>query len=190
MNPRARKDELVVEEIGEELLLFDRRNQRAHSLNPSAAAVWRACDGTLDLHAIAERCNQGAEVVELALQQLDHCELLLEHSTGRVAGHERRTVSRRAILRRAALTGTALGVSLPMIRSITAPTAALAVGPSSGGTSSCAGGASHTLYRSAGCSETCQCQSGSCCCLSSGGGGQPPYCAFVSQCYQGFHCLA
>ena len=43
--PLARSEELVIEELGDELLVYDERTQRAHCLSATAARVWRACDG-------------------------------------------------------------------------------------------------------------------------------------------------
>ena len=44
--PVARTEELGVEEIGDELLVYDQRSDQAHCLGSAAARVWRACDGT------------------------------------------------------------------------------------------------------------------------------------------------
>ena len=41
-----RSVDLIVDTIGDELLVYDTSNNRAHSLNKNAAAVWKACDGT------------------------------------------------------------------------------------------------------------------------------------------------
>jgi hypothetical protein len=43
--PLARSAGLLVEPIGDELLVFDSERKVAHSLNDVAARVWRACDG-------------------------------------------------------------------------------------------------------------------------------------------------
>ena len=37
-----------------ELVLYDPKRQRVHSLNPTAAYVWQACDGEHDERQIAE----------------------------------------------------------------------------------------------------------------------------------------
>jgi hypothetical protein len=121
-HPRARSSDLTVEAIGEELLVFDAARNRAHSLNATAARVWRACDGNRDVARLAAVCELDAETVELALERLEGCRLL-ETSRPRLDGQAPR-VNRRAALRKAALTGAGLGVALPVIRSITAPTAA------------------------------------------------------------------
>ena len=45
LKPLARSEGLVVEEVGDELLVADPLSSRAHSLNAFAARVWQACDG-------------------------------------------------------------------------------------------------------------------------------------------------
>ena len=44
-NPCARSEDLIVEELGEELLVYDMKADRGHCLSPVAARVWRRCDG-------------------------------------------------------------------------------------------------------------------------------------------------
>ncbi len=86
--PLAREADLVVEELGEELLVFDRQRQRAHSLNPVAASVWRACNGARTPEQIAEYCGLDRDAVGLALEALADIELLqapLHSRRGRVA---------------------------------------------------------------------------------------------------------
>jgi hypothetical protein len=123
MNPQARSSDLVVEPIGEELLVFDNTSQRAHSLNAIAATVWSACDGTRNVAALMEHTGLSEDVIEIALRELAGCDLL----TGLAAAESSpQPVSRRAALRKAALTGAGIGIALPVIRSIVAPSSALA----------------------------------------------------------------
>ena len=46
IRPRARADELVVRDMDSEVLIYDLNKDEAITLNPFAAAVWRACDGS------------------------------------------------------------------------------------------------------------------------------------------------
>lgn len=118
--PLHRREGLVVEPLGDEVLVFDQEAQRAHSLNAAAAAVWEACDGTRDRDELAAHCGLESDAVGLALGSLANCDLLLD------SGGPERRVSRRAVLRRAAVTGAGIGVAVPVIRSITAPSVAAA----------------------------------------------------------------
>jgi hypothetical protein len=45
---------VALRRVGSEWVLFDAAGDRAHVLNPSAAAVWAFCDGAHDAAAIAE----------------------------------------------------------------------------------------------------------------------------------------
>jgi hypothetical protein len=74
--PRAREDGLLEEEVGEELLLYDRENHTAHCLSPIAACVWRHCDGEHDLAEIAVLAGASEELVASALHELREKDLL------------------------------------------------------------------------------------------------------------------
>ena len=43
--PRARQEDLVIEGLDGETLVYDMRTHKAHCLNPTAALVWNRCDG-------------------------------------------------------------------------------------------------------------------------------------------------
>ena len=44
-NPMARQNGLVVQEMPDEVLVYDLDTNKAHCLNQSAALVWKSCDG-------------------------------------------------------------------------------------------------------------------------------------------------
>lgn len=135
MLPHARHDQLVVQEVMDETLIYDLQTHRAHCLNETAAVVWRSCDGQTSLESIAETLRKrhtgfaaaeagaAAEVVALAVQQLDAIGLL--HP---VAAPTAARISRREVARRLGLVGS-LAVLVPAITSIAAPTAAMAASP-------------------------------------------------------------
>ena len=52
--PKAVQDGIAAQEMADDLLIFDTRVQRAHSLNATAKAVWSACDGEHSPAQIAE----------------------------------------------------------------------------------------------------------------------------------------
>ena len=123
--PLARKDALVVKELHDELLVYDLKRDKAHCLNPTAARVWKRCDGKLAVTDMARLLEKelklpaNDEIVWLALQQLDKFHLLQEQT---MAATARPGLSRRELMR-------SIGVSallLPAIISITAPPAAQA----------------------------------------------------------------
>lgn len=124
--PKARLADLLIEDLGEELVLFDTRRNEAHALDAGASAVWRACDGRRSPAQIAEHCGLDETVVELTLPRLAACDLLAN------------AVSRRTMLRRVALTGAVVG--LPLVTSIAVPNAAAAASLNLGGLGGLGGG--------------------------------------------------
>jgi hypothetical protein len=123
--PRTRREGLVVEHVGDEILVYDLERHRAHCLNPSAALVWSACDGQRDAAAIArEIANElpeaSVELVQVALVKLERAHLLAAASG---------TLPRRAALRRLTL---AAGL-MPIVSSILVPEAAQAASCSPNG---------------------------------------------------------
>jgi hypothetical protein len=129
--PRARKDGLLREQLGEELLLYDRDSHTAHCLSPIAACVWRYCDGERDVTELAELAEVSESLVDDALHELREKDLLAAEPAimqSTVPG-----ISRREAIGRAARYGAAAaGASL--IVSATAATPAMA---SSTATGSC-----------------------------------------------------
>ncbi len=53
--PQMRAHGLVVDDLPDEVLVYDLDRHQAHCLNRSAALVWRACDGHSDPAEIARR---------------------------------------------------------------------------------------------------------------------------------------
>jgi hypothetical protein len=110
--PLARSDELVVEQLAEEVLIYDQRTDQAHCLSPAAATVWRACDGTRSGEELGAELGLDAATVGRALEELEACGLL---DTGTKAG-----VTRREATTRLARLG-AVGAAAPLIWSIAGP---------------------------------------------------------------------
>ena len=124
--PRARQDELVVEELQDETLVYDLKRHKARCLNRAAALVWRCCDGQTSVAEVAELLEEqlatptDEAVVWMALDRLDRAHLLREPVT---LPADRAQYSRREVLR---TLRRAAGISLllPVIESIVAPLAA------------------------------------------------------------------
>lgn len=133
LRPLARESALLVETLGQELLVFDSERQLAHSLNPVASIVWRACNGVRDPLEIATHCGLDPDAVALALATLSDNGLLAQpmpsgEATGGVPG-----LSRRRMLKRTAAAGVGIGFGLPVITSIVVPSAAAAGSVGGGG---------------------------------------------------------
>lgn len=80
--PRVRREGLVIEELGAEVLIYDTMNDQAHTLNRTAALVWKLCDGKRTVGEIAIAASKGLQhpfseqVVWFTLAKLDEFQLL------------------------------------------------------------------------------------------------------------------
>src|SRR5206468_3367007 len=123
--PNARREGLIVEELEGETLVYDLDSHKAHSLNASAALVWRHCDGRTTVSNIARIMHKelkaplSEDLVLLALDRLQTARLLEEPSQPDGA------LPRRSVMKKLALVG-GLSVVLPAVHSIIAPTPAQA----------------------------------------------------------------
>jgi len=124
--PRARQDELVVEELPDETLVYDLKRHKARCLNRTAALVWQHCDGQSSVAEVAGLLEEqlatptDEAVVWMALDRLSKAHLLSEpvKLPGDRTQYSRRNMLR--TLRRAA----GISLLLPVIESIVAPLAA------------------------------------------------------------------
>ncbi|MFY9607512.1 MAG: PqqD family protein [Blastocatellia bacterium] len=122
----ARREDLVVQELPDEVLVYDLTQHKAHCLNQTAAFVWNHCDGQTTPAGIAALMEEewrkpvSEDVVWLALKQLSKADLLQKRA---VRQGETVNFSRRDVMRKL---GLAAAVTLPMVTSIIAPTAAAA----------------------------------------------------------------
>jgi hypothetical protein len=122
-HPKMRERGLVIDELPDEVLVYDLDRDRAHCLNHTAALVWRCCDGNTSAPEIARRLKVeldapfNEELVWLALNQLEKLQLL-EHSISIPSQFAR--LSRRRMIRNL---GLAAAIAVPVVTSIVAPTA-------------------------------------------------------------------
>lgn len=124
--PRLRADGLIIHELHDEVLVYDKVRDQAHCLNQSAALVWRACDGQCAPSEIASKLTTRLAVavpedlVLLALVQLEEIHLLERQETiaPSFTGMSRRQMARSL--------GLGAAVALPVITSILVPTPAQA----------------------------------------------------------------
>lgn len=118
--PTARSEGLIVEQLGDELLVYDLETVHGHCLSATAARVWERCDGKTTVDALRGELGVDRETLERALAELAGCELL-----ERPPGLERAS-TRRELTARVVKLGAAVA-SVPMIISVAAPTPAMAV---------------------------------------------------------------
>jgi len=125
--PLARKDDLIIKEMPDEVLVYDLVRDQAHCLNRTAALVWNYSDGRTNAATMAGRLTRELNVpvddcvVWLALNQLSKNHLLEEEIVPPklMAG----IINRRQLIR---ALGVAAVVAVPVVTSIVAPTPAQA----------------------------------------------------------------
>ncbi len=109
-----RRDDLIVQKLGDEVVVYDPVSHRAHSLNRTAALVFEKLDGKNDLAGVARHVGKALgpsphkEIVASAVNELAAADLLQPGV---------------ALPRRSVLRGLAAGL-LPVVVSITVPSAA------------------------------------------------------------------
>lgn len=112
-NVPERREDLIVQKLGEEVIVYDRTSHRAHSLNRTAALVFEKLDGKNDLDGVARHLGKALggsrqkEIVASAVNELAAADLLRPGA---------------ALPRRLVLRGLAVGL-LPVVSSIAVPAA-------------------------------------------------------------------
>ena len=153
-HPIARQTGLVVQEMPDEVLVYDLNNNKAHCLNDSAAFVWRNCDGSnsaADIVREFESSSKGTvteDFVWLAIDQLHDNGLLESSVESRFAGQSRRDVLKKI--------GLASLVALPVIASLVTPQSVMAA-------ASCSCSLPINCTTKPGCPNTANCNGGGVC---------------------------
>jgi len=123
--PESRTEQLVIQQMAEETLVYDLDRHKAHCLNRTSAIVWSHCDGTSTVSDVAELLHRDIgipvsdDVVLLAISQLGKAKLLSNPAKLPFNGM---IPARREVMKRVGLIGAA-AMLLPVISSIVAPTA-------------------------------------------------------------------
>lgn len=116
--PRARSVDVVIQKLDREILIYDLKTDKAYSLNETSAIVYQSCDGETSFDDLRSGHRFTDDLIFLALDELKR-ENLIEADKALVsplAGMSRREAIRRA--------GLGTMIALPLISSLTAPTAA------------------------------------------------------------------
>src|SRR5689334_9384226 len=121
IRPVARTEGLLTEDLEDELLVYDSRTDVAFSLNPSAALVWRNCDGKRsprDLVRVLEKDLGGVADEDMVLVALDS---LVEHGLIE-SGYECRDPSATRINRRRFIGRVGVAAAaVPVVASMAVP---------------------------------------------------------------------
>src|SRR5688500_12867941 len=166
--PIARKSGLVVQEVPDEVLVYDLETNKAHCLNQSAAMIWKSCDGNNSVSDITKlvESQAGGKVTEdfvwLAIDQLSENNLLETEIAASFGGTSRREVIKRI--------GLASMVAIPVIASLVAPQSALAASSCGCTTDGQCGNTPN-----AGCPSTTNCNGAGVCAPDAVAGSKSPF---------------
>jgi hypothetical protein len=122
--PVAREDELLVQEVGDETVVYDGKTKEAHCLSPLADVVFVNSDGRTTIKQLAslaaERLGEPVDEARVldALAQLEERNLL-ERSAAQTGRSRREVLGQGAKL-------SAAAAAMPLITSIVVPTPASA----------------------------------------------------------------
>jgi hypothetical protein len=139
--PLSRQDGLVVQNLSDEVLIYDLKTNKAFCLNETSALVWNLCDGKKSVVEISQTISRklnsaiSEDFVWLAIDQLKKENLL---SNGSQIKPDFNGLSRREAIRKIGLTSM---IALPVVTSLIAPRAVDAASPST-------------------CSGSCRCSTG------------------------------
>lgn len=132
--PIARKENLVIQQADDELLVYDLDSNKAICLNRTSALIWENCDGKKDFQQLAIVIESklgelvGEDFVEFAIDQLKKENLIENHNE---VITDFNGLSRREVIKKIGFTSL---VAFPIIASLTAPNAANAASTCTGGT--------------------------------------------------------
>jgi hypothetical protein len=121
--PIARQKDLIVEELSDEVLVYDVTTDKAHCLNRTSALIWKNCDGEKSEREISRLLEQEfkspvpVELVSLGLDELAAHGLLQPE----ISMVPKAQVSRRRLIQNLGLTAA---VAVPLIMSLSVPAAA------------------------------------------------------------------
>ena len=122
--PKARSENLVVQTLLGETLVYDITTNEAHCLNETAAFIWSRCSGDVSIDEIAASVSASfgkpvdADLVNFAVKELNDRKLLSSDAMDLPAMPSRREAIKRI--------GLVSAITLPVIASIVAPSNVLA----------------------------------------------------------------
>jgi hypothetical protein len=134
--PFLRTENLVVKELPDELLIYDLEKNKAFCFNETARLIMEECDGTKTIDEAIESLNRklksnlSEEIVWMTIEQLKKADFIEKDYQIPI---QTTKVTRRKILQTAAT----LGIALPIVTSLVAPTAANAQSGCVGTNGSC-----------------------------------------------------
>lgn len=122
--PKTRTENIVVQEIEKEILIYDLKDNKAFSLNETSAKIWQLCDGNRNVAEIKQALNESLsqpiaeDFIWLALDNFKKDNLIENEENFEI---DFNGLSRRQVIKKV---GFASMIALPIVSSIVAPTAA------------------------------------------------------------------
>lgn len=119
--PKSRKDDLVIQELDGEVMVYDLKENKALCLNQTSALIWQLCDGKQTQKEISIKLSEklkskaNEELIWFALGQLKK-EKLIENGnelTNPFVGMHRREILKKV--------GLGTMIALPVVASIVTP---------------------------------------------------------------------
>lgn len=116
--PQTRIDNIVVQNLPKEVLIYDLLTDKAFCLNETSAIVYNSCNGKTTFSRLKTESKLTDDVIFLALDELKRADLLEKDAdyNSPFAG-----MSRREVIRKVGLSSL---IALPVISTLVAPTAA------------------------------------------------------------------
>jgi hypothetical protein len=114
--PKARTTDIIEQEVGNELMIYDLRINNAYNLNETSKNVYKACDGKTTFDDFKSRYKYTDDLIHFAIDQLSANNLIENYKSVHFAGINRRDVIKKV--------GLSSMIALPMIAGIIAPSAA------------------------------------------------------------------
>lgn len=122
--PKTRNENIVVQEMENEILIYDLQTNKAFCLNETPAIIYNLCNGKKSVAEINQALNKtlnqpiSEELIWLALDNFKKDNLLAENENIEI---DFNGLNRRQVIKKV---GLASMVALPIVSSIVAPTAA------------------------------------------------------------------
>jgi hypothetical protein len=114
--PQARNSDIVMQQAGKELLIYNLITHKAYHLNETSKTVFNACDGKTSFENMKHLYKFSDGIIYLALDELKANDLIEDYESNYFAG-----LSRREALRKVGLSSAAI---LPVVLGLISPTAA------------------------------------------------------------------
>lgn len=164
MKPVSRKQNIVVQEIEKKLLVYDLRTNQAYCLNETSAMIFQLCDGTKSVAEISHTMSKNLKTpvledrIWLALDSFKKEKLLEENQRFSIDFYG---LTRRQVIKKI---GLASMIALPIVSSVVAPSAVLALSCVTSGNPAPGALLACTSIRSSSCNLTCNLNNGGQCC--------------------------